>query len=420
VEEKNSSGTVINRTVVVFRKGVIDTVPGTPSKIYGRVDEYFLASMNRVYIKVNSYKRSINFGKDALRGTEFGLSGNSFVVDVDSDWIYTGINNIKAYAENMIGEYNIAKQQFYINGRFSIDSITPPIDYDFGLSREYGNGTIWTDSLNDTLHLGLQLTSGSEIEYFYMYFDDTFHIVFAETLYTTDSVIVKYKCNIRQEPQEGEHTVDIKFKIGGIDKELKTGWNLYVDNTKPYIRIIKPKSYKKYSQRVDSIMYINLETSDDSMQQYFEKSDSIVIEIDSSVENEYVNVFKYVETSGTKLYYGDWYLYKWNYRDNNGNLVPSGEYRLKAYVYDHAGNAKDTSVIFIVDNDPPKLDIDEHLSPNPFTSNVNEMIMEYRTNEHSQFNVTYIDTSNTSQERYRQFIGDSTFDWRKHSGFIPS
>ncbi|MCK4545640.1 hypothetical protein KAU43_08880, partial [candidate division WOR-3 bacterium] len=416
VYAKDDSGQVIDSIVTIFQDGQIDTLSGKPSKIYGRIYDYFLAqARNKYYFcGISSFGDSIKYGKDTIRHTELGLNGNSFVIDsINPLWIFDGPNKITVKCKNIDGQETSFTRMFMINQNFNLDTIFPEIDCDISMDKPYSDGTIgsdstiWSDSLHDTLTYSVVFTSGTVLQYFMTYFDDSI-VDFIQVRDTT----MKYTAYITNKPSEGQHNILMRVKVEGIIDTIKYTWNLYIDNTPPVINIIKPKSDRKYSPRVDSVLSISYTMRDDSMEQYFYQAKMVVIEIDTISGDSSVNVFRKTNDPDDNMFYSDYRLYKWNYRDNAGNIVHSGVYKLRIIVYDMAGNCGISEKDFIVDKDPPKLfvDVDEQLSPNPFTSNVNEMIMEYRTNEHSQFNVTYIDTSNISQERYRQFIGDSTFD----------
>ncbi len=351
----------VNNTIITLHHDGVDTIPGKLSKVFGRIYYYSLVSVSNLYPKFNDNKCKISIGKDSISGMEPDLNGNNFVVDVDTEWVHVGMNKIRVFVENTVGESCVAESKLYFDDFFMVGPLSPQDGYDFGMERKYGNGTIWSDSLGNGNRLiaGLKFKSCSNIDSCRLYFDNNrIYSVNADTdesYIGTDTIVVSYWAKLTDEPLEGEHKIGAWFNIKGSMRTIKVVWNIYVDNTKPDINIIEPEAGKTYYPRVDSTMNIVLQTSDDSMQQYFPKADSIIMEIDSLAGNDYVNVFRYKVTNGMHLYYGDLHVYKWNYLDNSGHPVPSGEYRLKVFVYDHAGNEKDTSVIFTIDNNRTKL-----------------------------------------------------------------
>ncbi len=348
-----------NDTIIALHPGRVDTLPGKPSKVYGRIYDQFLEKTSNSYAfnGQSEFGGGIAYGRDTITGNELGIKSNNFIISyIDKDWFFTGMNKLHVYSKNIMGNEGVAEAKFYINRNWVADSLTPSEDHDFGLIRQYGNGNIWSDSLDGIIRIGFKLTCWSQINSLCIYFDGEHHIVKADTILdNSDSLVIYYWCNLAREPAEGSHLVIAAFTTKGYIDTIKAGWNIYVDNTKPDINIFQPEAYKKYYPRVDSTMTIVLKTGDDSMQYYFPKADSIIMEIDSIAGNDFVNVFRYKETNGMHLFYGDWYVYKWYYKDNNGHPVPSGEYRFNVSVYDHAGNEKDSYVYFTIDNSPSKL-----------------------------------------------------------------
>jgi hypothetical protein len=104
---KDTFGNIIGYEYRQFKENGIDTFPGQPSKIFGRIYDYFLANTQNTFAfnGQSEYGGAISFGRDPNTGNELGLNGNNFVIDsIDSDWLFTGVNKISVYSKNMLGE----------------------------------------------------------------------------------------------------------------------------------------------------------------------------------------------------------------------------------------------------------------------------------------------------------------------------
>ncbi len=366
-----------------------------PDKVYGRIDDYLLAS--------GAYEWKLNRGNwtKLIWGTNLGTNGNSFVLDGLADNVVPGYNTLKMRTKNVVGECGNPRSLYLIWDRYGtrITNITPEWNDCFGYNQDIPVSAFFKN------------TFGIVSESLFVYApSDTYRYSLYQSNPSDKDGNTATKNLVGISNEEGEYQLEL-VAYSGTDGGNSTSYSspFYVDSTQPVVAISTPvtEDSSTYSPRVTPEMPIVFQITDNLQDVIFKPSQNGKVNIE--IQNFNNAIIWNTIVMGCS--YSNSKRVLWNFRDTNGDTVlQSGKYKTIVSTSDKAGNIGSDTTYFFIDTEPPQIALIEPLYPNPFVKDNIYMELAYKTNEHTELNVKFIDITDTSLVYTRMAYGDSIVD----------